>query len=64
MSWPYGPAECPRCSYFDPLDAPALDDAGYEVVALCLHPRIATELFRSEAMEARIAPCPCFTPAG
>jgi len=46
MSWPYTPSECPRCRYFDALNPSARDDAGYEIVGLCLHPRIAMELFR------------------
>ena len=44
VSWPYTPADCPRCRYFDPVEASIRDDAGYETVGLCLHPRIAMEL--------------------
>lgn len=45
MSWPYSPRECPRCRYLDPLDPPAHDDVGYEIVGVCLHPRIGMDLF-------------------
>ena len=59
MSWPYTPRECPYCRYFDRLDPPVRDDAGYEIVGLCGHPRIAMDLFR---MRTREEPChcPCF----
>jgi hypothetical protein len=61
MSWPVSPGECPRCRYFDPLVPSVRDDAGYEIVGLCLHPRIATDLFRARSIELSAAePCPCF----
>lgn len=61
MSWPYSPKECPRCRYLEPLDPPALDDVGYEIVGFCRSVRIAMDLFvfkrrDPEAMD----PCPCF----
>jgi hypothetical protein len=60
MSWPFGSAECPRCRYFERLDPPAEDDAGYEIVGLCSHPRIAGELFRFKERQVT-GGCPCFT---
>ena len=64
MSWPYSPTECPACRYFEPLDAPAYDDIGYEIVGGCRHPKIAMELFRfKERDPATMAPCPCFSRA-
>lgn len=60
MSWPFGESECPRCRYFEPLDPPAYDDVGYEIVGFCLHPRIATELFRMKTRGAA-KDCPCFS---
>jgi hypothetical protein len=61
LSWPFGPDECPRCLYFQLLEPPVFDDAGYETVGLCRHPAIATDLF---VMRARGDPgtCPCFVP--
>ena len=63
MSWPYTPSECPRCRYFDAFNPSTRDDVGYEIVGLCLHPRIAMELFR---LRLRPEPthCPCFLAAG
>lgn len=61
MSWPFGVEECPRCRYFQALEPPLHDDVGYEIVGLCSHPRIATELFRTETRET-VGGCPCFTP--
>jgi hypothetical protein len=46
MSWPFSPGQCPSCRYFQALEPPAFDDAGYEIVRGCLDPRIAMELFR------------------
>jgi hypothetical protein len=64
MSWPFSPKECPGCRYLEPVDPPALDDAGYEIVGLCLHPKIAMELFQfKERDPCSVAPCPCFWPA-
>ena len=63
MSWPYTPSECPRCRYFDAFDPAARDDAGYEIVGLCLHPRIAMELFRLR-LRPEPSHCPCFLAVG
>ncbi len=61
MSWPYGPEECPRCRCFERLEPPVRDDAGYEIVGLCRHPRIATELFVLQDRDpSGLEPCPCF----
>ncbi len=59
VSWPYTPADCPRCRYFDPVEASIRDDAGYETVGLCLHPRIAMELIRLR-LRPEPSHCPCF----
>jgi hypothetical protein len=61
VSWPYGSEECPRCRYFERLDPPAVDDAGFELVGLCGHPRIAAELFRFKT-RAVAGGCPCYAP--
>ncbi len=63
MSWPFIPHECPSCRYCDPLEEPFVEDTEfrYEIVAVCLHPRIATELFRRQlAVEGDDAHCPFF----
>ncbi|HTS72954.1 MAG TPA: hypothetical protein VMG74_04520 [Gaiellaceae bacterium] len=61
MSWPYSPEECPRCKFFERLDPPAYDDVGYEIVGVCLNPRIATELFLFRQRDPKtMDPCPCF----
>jgi hypothetical protein len=61
VSWPYSPKECPCCRFFEQLDPPALDDAGYEIVGLCRHPRIATDLFNFKQRDPEtMEPCPCF----
>ena len=61
MSWPYSPRECPSCRFFDLLDPPAYDDAGYEIVGVCLHPRIAMDLFVLKRRDPNaLDPCPCF----
>jgi hypothetical protein len=40
---------------------PVYDDVGYEIVGLCLHPKIAMDLFRlTERDPAEMEPCPCF----
>ncbi len=59
MSWPYSARDCSRCHYHEALEPPLEDDAGFEIVGLCYHPRIATELFQ---MRTRSDPvdCPCF----
>ena len=62
MSWPFAPHECPRCSCLERLEPPAYDDAGYEIVGLCRHPRLATELFVLQERDAsELDPCPCFS---
>jgi hypothetical protein len=38
-----------------------MDDARFEIVGLCKHPRIAMELFRFKAREIT-AGCPCYKP--
>lgn len=64
MSWPYSPDECPRCRYLERLEPPARDDAGYELVGLCRHPQLATELFLLQERDAsELEPCPCFRAA-
>jgi hypothetical protein len=63
MSWPYTPSEWPRCRYFDAFDPAARDDAGYEIVGACLHPRIAMELFRLR-LRPEPSHCSCFLAAG
>jgi len=61
MSWPFSPGECPSCRYFQALEPPVFDDAGYEIVGGCLHPRIAMELFRFKLRDpAEMERCPCF----
>jgi hypothetical protein len=61
LSWPYSPKECPQCRSFAGLDAPAFDDAGYEVVGFCRHPRIAMDLFLFKERDPEtMDPCPCF----
>jgi len=61
MSWPFSPRECPLCRHFEPFAHPAFDDAGYEIVGGCLHPRIRMELFRFKHRDpATMERCPCF----
>jgi hypothetical protein len=61
MPWPLSPDECPRCHYFEPIEPPIRDDAGYETVGLCHHPRIAMELFCFKHREQTgMEPCPLF----
>lgn len=63
MSWPFGPDECPRCVFLEPVEPPIVDDSGYEVVGFCRHPRIAMDLFLFQRRDQRsLAPCPCFRP--
>jgi len=60
-SWPYSPKECPRCQYFEPVDPPALDGNGYEIVGGCLHPRIAMYLLVIQERDPdTLGRCPCF----
>ncbi len=60
-SWPYLPGQCPHCWYFQELN-PFVDEAGYEIVGFCRHPRIAMELFhRRQPLESEN--CPLFMAA-
>jgi hypothetical protein len=43
-----------------PLSPPAFDDAGYEIVGVCLHPRISTDLFLFKERAQNVGSCPCF----
>jgi hypothetical protein len=62
MSWPFGPEECPSCRFFEAVEPPLHDDAGYEIVGGCRHPRIATDLFLFRTRDPRaMEPCPCFS---
>jgi hypothetical protein len=46
-----------------PLEPPAFDEAGYEAVGGCLHPRIATDLFSFKQRDReKMEPCPYFRP--
>jgi len=58
--WPFSPEECTKCRYLEPVAPPAFDDAGYEIVGFCLHPRIAMDLFLFKKREQTMDPCPCF----
>ena len=61
MSWPYSPSECPRCRHLQPIDPPAIEDTGYEILGFCRHPRIGMDLFLfKERDPATMDPCPCF----
>jgi len=63
-SWPYVPAQCPRCRYIHELAPPFVDDSGYEILGFCLHPRIGMELFRAKERTAgESGGCPCFVAA-
>jgi hypothetical protein len=59
MSWPFTSHQCPLCRYFQALDPPAHDDAGYELPGLCAHPLIAMELFTPRDA-ARFGECDLF----
>lgn len=64
VSWPFLPGECPRCRYYHPFDEPIHEGNAfhYEIVGLCLHPRIGMELFRRQlATEDNDSHCPCFS---
>jgi hypothetical protein len=65
MSWPFTPHQCRRCVYFEALEPPLRDDAGYALPGLCAHPQIGMELYVSRS-EARLADCDLFrsAPAG
>lgn len=61
-SWPYLPAQCPSCWYFQAVD-PTVDDSGYEILGFCRHPRVAMELFRPQRREPTESDrCPLFVP--
>ena len=63
-SWPYSPAQCPECRYFQGFDPPIPEDDGYEVLGFCRHPRIGMELFELKTGARRHQPpCPCYFPA-
>jgi hypothetical protein len=59
MSWPFTSHQCPHCTYFEALDPPAHDDAGYEMPGLCAHPLIGMELYVS-GDPARLGDCELF----
>jgi hypothetical protein len=60
-SWPFYPAQCPRCLYFHAEDPAFIDDSGYEVLGFCRHPRVAMELFRPQQRRTADADlCPLF----
>ncbi len=59
-SWPYLPAQCPKCRYFQ-AEPPFVDDSGYEILGFCRHPRVAMELFRPQRLHASACErCPLF----
>ncbi len=62
MAWPFSDRECPSCAYLLAFERAATGEDGYQVVGMCRHPSIATELFlaRSGGGPAR---CPCFFPS-
>jgi hypothetical protein len=60
-SWPYLPAQCPHCLYFQAEPAPFTDDTGYEIIGFCRNPRIGMELFRPRKLDvSRADPCPLY----
>ena len=60
-SWPYLPAQCPNCFYFQAEQPPFTDDSGYEILGFCRHPRIGMELFRPQKLDfSRADPCRLF----
>ena len=60
-SWPFFPAQCPACLYFQAQTPPYMDDSGYQILGFCRHPRIAMELFRPQTLEPSDADrCPLF----
>ena len=62
-SWPYLPAECPACRYFQPFEPPVEEEDGYQVLGFCRHPRIGMELFELKSRDQAAQPrCPCFFP--
>lgn len=62
-SWPYLPEQCPGCMYMHAQAQPFLDDAGYEIVGFCRHPRIAMQLFRSRRDLSNAERCPGYVRA-
>lgn len=60
-SWPYLPEQCPACFYLEAASPPFVDDAGYEIVGFCRHPRIGMELFHPKMLNLSDADrCPLF----
>ena len=59
-SWPFMPAQCPRCAYLHEMTS-FVDDSGFEVRGFCRHPRIAMELFVPRAERGVLRePCRMF----
>ena len=57
-SWPYLPAQCPHCLYFQAEQPPFTDDSGYEILGFCRHPCVGMELFRPQQLDlSRVDPC-------
>jgi hypothetical protein len=50
-SWPYLPAQCPHCFYYQAAQPPFTDDSGYEILGFCRHPRIGMELFQAKKLD-------------
>lgn len=62
-SWPYYPAQCSQCHYFQGISPTYVDDSGYEILGFCRHPRIAMELFAPQQVRrAESDRCPLFVP--
>jgi hypothetical protein len=62
-SWPYLPAQCPRCAYLHAAEPPYTDDSGYEIIGYCRHPRIAMELFQPQKLDpSALGRCRLFVP--
>jgi hypothetical protein len=60
-SWPYLPAQCPHCHYFQAFAPTLIDDSGYEIPGFCRQPRIAMELFRPQKLAAwQSGRCPLY----
>ena len=57
-SWPYLPAQCPHCLYFQAAQPPFTDDSGYEILGFCRHPRVGMELFGPQKLDlSAVDPC-------
>jgi hypothetical protein len=60
-SWPYLPGQCPHCFYFQAERPTFTEDLGYEIVGVCLHPRVGMGPFRSQKLErSKVDPCRLF----